>query len=210
MVVLDCVMNEVVMKEKNITSLEALMKINFMDTVCFDMDGTIIASVFTNEEPNGVMVFYKKSLYDNKYTVLRPGIKELLYKIKCRNIRIILVTDSSTNRACKILEQFSIGQYFEHIIARECLADIEEKTGYPRRVKPYEVIKYSCLIEDYLPAISHNKEKCIAVNKYHGEYKNGNLYMSGANDILAKYDDVYECEREYVMGWYELISEKMN
>ena len=50
--------------------------------VFFDLDATVIGTVFTNAEPKPCMRFYKKSVTDNRYSVLRPGIPELLAVIR--------------------------------------------------------------------------------------------------------------------------------
>lgn len=173
--------------------------------IAFDLDMTIISSVFTNDIPNDKMLFYKKSVSENRYSILRPGIVELLHKLNEDNYSIMLITDASSKRACTILKQFEIDTFFEYIISREFLSEIEIMTGLSRRIKPQYIIGYECLIDDLEQTILFNGERCIGIIPFECEYKHMDLKIKGIIPQFLDYKVACEKEKNYVLSWYEDI-----
>lgn len=192
--------------KKVIHNLLDLKKINEQDYICIDLDGTIIATVFTNDEPNENMMFYKKSTTDNRYSVLRPGVRELLGKLKSRNEKIVLLTDASANRAVTITNQFKIYDIFDFIISRECLNEIEKNTKFARRQKSSNIINYKCLVDDYSEAIESNSN-CIGVASYNAIYEKSLLKVRSFSEEYKEYQEAIWEEKKYVLSWYDKIKD---
>lgn len=173
--------------------------------IAFDLDMTIISSVFTNDIPDDKMVFYKKSVSENRYSILRPGIVELLHKLNEDNYSIMLITDASSKRVCTILKQFEIDAFFEYVISRECLSEIEKITGISRRIKPQYIIGYECLVDDLELTRLSNGERCIGIIPFESEYEHMKLKIKGFIPEFLDYKIAYEKEKKYVLSWYEDI-----
>ncbi|MCR5607722.1 MAG: HAD hydrolase-like protein [Lachnospiraceae bacterium] len=194
---------------------EEIKYIRENEIIAFDLDNTLITTIFTNENVNDkyseVMYFYKKSTYDNRYSVLRPGIKELLELLKKKEYKLALITDASYKRASTILKQFGFCDVFDFVLSREILSEVVNVSKLNRRIKPYNYIGYKCLIDDYTETIEYNGEKCIPIKPFTAKYIDNKIMIFDKNGIcLSEYFEEFDSEKEYIMKIYFDILKVLN
>lgn len=191
-------------KFKYISDVDELEKMKAKQYVFFDLDETVIGTVFTNATPKECMRFYKKSVTDNRYSILRPGIKDLLEKIRNDlGYPIAMITNAKYKRAYTILTQFGILSYFDFIISKECLDTLEEKKGISCFCKPMDVFGGILLFDDRKEALEYNQKKCVQVKPFLAKYdENDVLKVCADNQTWVPYSVEFVCEEaECVRSW---------
>lgn len=192
--------------EKMISDVDELGMLKERKHIFFDLDATVIGTVFTNSEPKECMRLYKKSVTDNRYSILRPGIRKLLEELKCKiNYPLAMITDAKYKRAFTILTQFDLISYFDFIVSRECLDTLEERKGISRFCKPMDIFNGAFLFDDRPEAYEYNRKKCLLVPPFRVRYDEDNNLEACADGMhWIKYSD------EFIREETELVSHWIN
>lgn len=190
-------------ENKIISDLKELSHYRIKNFIAFDLDGTLITTIFTNDNPNSLMKFYKFSKTENRYSVLRPGAKELLESLHKKCKPIVIITDASSKRVLKILEQFDLLDTIDYILPREFLISCEPYMKVDRRIKPSDIIPYKLLIDDYEAAKNYNKEKCLKIHPFIAQFENNILKVKDhETSLYVDYYQEYEKEKKYFYDFF--------
>lgn len=174
--------------------------------ILFDLDGTLIATVFTNSMPKKCMKYYKVGESERRYSILRPGVDCVLEQINQR-YSIVLITDAKQKRARTILEQFGLEKYVKAIISRECLIEFEKKFNMSRIGKPIKHFMGDLIFDDKAEVKNQNGIFCSLVPMYLARYDEyDQLWVKGYREVWQLYNAQFiEEESIQVLKWYDEV-----
>lgn len=181
-----------------ITECSEMSAIQSQKLLYFDLDKTLIATIFSALEPHHEMRFYKIGEREPRYSVLRPGVHEV-FECITKKFNIGIITDAKTKRALSILKQFNLTRHVSVLVAHEPLLDFEKITCIPRKGKCMQYFNGLLLFDDAQEAKKWNPETCITVKGFQAQLLPCKaLIARGCNDYWQNWDsDFVENEKRY-------------
>lgn len=161
--------------------------------IYFDLDNTLITSVFTILPPHPAMVFCKYGEREPRYSIIRPGVYDLFKMITKEGFDTGILTDAKKNRAAKILKQFGMDQMVDVLITQEALIETEIITRIPRKKKPIYIYKGIHLFDDNPLAYEENLKNCTQVLPFLAQLTcDDKLFCLGSGKVWSEWNDDFQ------------------